>query len=342
MTKHTGSEILHRLLLTTSGLVAATVLGATAAVAGGPTGGSVAVGSATITNPSSTQTVVNQTSSKALINWNSFSIPGGSSVVFNQPNSSALTVNRVTGPEASSISGQLLANGNIWLINANGILFGRGAQVNVGALLATTSDISDDDFRNGRFRFSKSSADPRGSVINQGTITTAKGGSVILSAPQVSNEGLIQADLGTVILGGAKAFTVDLDGDNLIRYQITSPVDETPKDGSGAPASALVSNSGTISATGGSVLLTARAARSVENNVINNTGTIEATSASVSNGEVVLDAGPDGTVNTSGTIDASGRDAGQTGGTVSITGGTVNVADGAKIDASGDSGGGTI
>ena len=105
MMKHTGSGILRRLLLATSGLVASTLLGATAAVAGGPTGGSVAVGSATITTPSSTQTVVDQTSAKALINWNSFSIPGGSSVVFNQPNSASLTVNRVTGPEASAISG---------------------------------------------------------------------------------------------------------------------------------------------------------------------------------------------------------------------------------------------
>lgn len=71
----TGSKILHGLLLATSGLVGSTVIASTAAMAGGPSGGSVAVGSATIVNASPTQTVINQASNKALINWNSFSIP---------------------------------------------------------------------------------------------------------------------------------------------------------------------------------------------------------------------------------------------------------------------------
>ncbi len=175
MMKHTGSDILRGLLLATSGLVASAFLGSAAALAGGPAGGTVAVGSATITSPSSTSTVINQTSAKALINWNSFSIPGGSSVTFNQPGANAITVNRVTGADASAINGQMLANGNIWLINPNGILFGQGAQVNVGALIATTSDISDDDFRKGKFRFSNSAADPRGSVVNQGHHRRRKG-----------------------------------------------------------------------------------------------------------------------------------------------------------------------
>ena len=148
----TSSKILHGLLLATSGLVGSTVIASTAAMAGGgPTGGTVAVGSATIVNASPTQTVVNQSSKKALINWNSFSIPGGSSVKFNQPNRKSLTVNRVTGPNASTIDGALLANGNVWLINANGVLFGKGSQINVGALLATTSDLSDDDFKAGKY-----------------------------------------------------------------------------------------------------------------------------------------------------------------------------------------------
>ncbi|MBS0273178.1 MAG: filamentous hemagglutinin N-terminal domain-containing protein, partial [Proteobacteria bacterium] len=338
----TGSKILHGLLLATSGLVGSTLIASTAAMAGGgPTGGTVAVGAATIVNASPTQTVINQSSKKALINWNSFSIPAGSSVKFNQPNGKSLAVNRVTGPSASTIDGQLLANGNVWLINANGVLFGKGSQVNVGALLATTSDISDDDFKNGNYSFN-AAANPNASVVNKGTITASRGGSVVLSAPTVSNEGLIQADLGTVVLGGAKAFTVDMTGDNLLRYEITAPVDSTPRDANGNPASALVSNSGTIMAAGGHVMMTARAARNIENNVINNTGMVEATTVSSHNGEIDLDAGPDGTANTSGTLDASGTAQGQTGGAVNVTGGTVNVADGAKIDVSGNAGGGTV
>ena len=338
----TGSKILHGLLLATSGLVGSTIIASTAAMAGGgPSGGKVAVGAATIVNASPTQTVINQSSKKALINWNSFSIAAGSSVKFNQPNSKSLAVNRVTGPSASTIDGQLLANGNVWLINANGVLFGKGSQVNVGSLLATTSDLSDDDFKKGNYNFDPA-ANPNAGVVNKGTITAGRGGSVVLSAPTVSNEGLIHADLGTVVLGGAKAFTVDMTGDNLLRYEITAPVDSTPRDANGNAASALVSNSGTIMAAGGHVMMTARAARNIENNVINNTGMVEATTVSSHNGEIDLDAGPDGTVNDSGTLDASGAAQGQTGGTVNVTGGTVNVADGAKIDASGNAGGGTV
>ena len=340
--KTSRSQILHGALLATSALVGSTLLTSNVAMAGGPTGGTVAVGSATITNPSSTQTIINQSSKKAFIDWNSFSISSGSSVVFNQPNSKSLTVNRVTGPNASAIDGQLSANGNIWLLNANGVLFGRGSEVNVGALLATTSDLSDDDFRKGRYNFSKPSQNANASIDNQGTIHAANGGSVVLSGARVSNEGLIQADLGTVVLGGASTFTVDMTGDNLLRYQITAPVGAAPRDSKGNIAAALVSNSGTISASGGKILMTARAARNVEDNAINNTGMVEATSVSSRDGEIIFDAGPDGTVNAGGTVDASGRAPGQTGGSVSMTGGTVNVADGAKVDASGDQGGGSI
>ncbi|HXL98875.1 MAG TPA: filamentous hemagglutinin N-terminal domain-containing protein, partial [Rhizomicrobium sp.] len=337
----TGSHILRGILLASSCLVASPIVLATGAQAGGPTGGKVVVGSATVTTPTSTSTVITQSSNKALINWNSFSLSADSSVTFDQPNSKSITVNRVTGNAASAIYGDLYANGRIWLINGNGILFGKGSQINVGALIATTSDITDQDFRKGQYRFSVPSTSSTASVVNQGTIHAASGGSVVLSAPRVSNEGIIQADLGTVVLGGADAFTVDTKGDNLIRYQVTQAVSKTPTNADGSPAAALVSNSGTIMAAGGKVLMTARAARSVEDSVINNSGIVEATSVSAHDGEIDLDAG-DGTVTDSGTLDASGKAAGQTGGAVNVTGGTVNIADGAKIDASGDAGGGSV
>jgi filamentous hemagglutinin family protein len=337
-----GSRVLQGLLLATTAITGSSIIAATAAMASGPSGGTVVIGSATITNPSATQTTITQTSKKALINWNSFSISQGSTVTFNQPNSKSLTVNRVTGPNASAIDGQLLANGSVWLINANGILFGKGSEINVGALIATTSDITDDDFKSGNYSFSKPSSNPNASVTNLGTITTASGGSVVLSAPSVSNQGLIQANLGTVVLGGASTFTVDMTGDNLLRYQISAPVAQAPVDANGNPQSALVTNAGTIIANGGQVLMTARAAQSVQDDVINSTGMVQATSVSSHNGEIDLDAGPNGTVNESGTLNASAAVAGQTGGTVTITGQNVNVADGAKINVSGDTGGGTV
>src|SRR3977135_602041 len=120
---------------------------------------------------------------------------------------------------------------------------------------------------------------------------------------------------------------------------MTVPVSKNPKDSQGKPVAALVSNSGTISAQGGQILMTGLAARNVVDNVINTTGIIQARSASVRNGQVVLDAGEEGGVTAGGTIDVSGPRAGEGGGTLALVGEKITVADGARLDASGDSGG---
>ena len=307
-----------------------------------PSGASVASGSVKIAAPSETSTLIVQSSQKAIINWQSFSIGAASSVTFQQPNAAAIILNRITGPGSSAIDGNLFANGQVWLVNGNGILFGQGSHIDIGGLIATTSDIRDADFLAGRYDFGVASGNPNASITNRGSIKTATGGSAVLSAARVANEGVIEANLGHVVLGGADAFSVDFDGDNLLRYSITTPVSETPKGADGKPAPDLVSNSGTIAAQGGKILLTARAARNVVNNVINSTGIIEATTASVQNGEIVLDAGEDGAVSVAGNVDVSGKSAGQTGGTISLRGDTVTVADGARLDASGVAGGGTV
>jgi filamentous hemagglutinin family protein len=324
----TSAVLIRTLLLGTSCL---SVLAAAPAQAD-PTGGNVVFGQAAISSHGAT-TTIDQKSGKAIINWDSFSIAAGSTVRFNQPGAGAIALNRVLGSESSAIYGSLLANGQVWLINGNGILFGGGSKINVGGLIATTSDIANGDFASGSYNFSNASG---ASVVNQGTIRTRSGGSAVLSGASVSNQGLISADAGTVVLGGAAAFTVDFVGDNLIRYAITAP---PAKADNGAATG--VSNSGTISAAGGRVLMTARAAANVTDAVVNNTGMISATSAKLQNGEVVLDGG-DGDVVAGGTIDASGTASGQTGGSVAITGRNVTVADNARIDVSGDSGGGTV
>src|SRR5512143_3820679 len=255
------------------------------AVAAQPTGGTVVYGGATITNPSATSTLIKQSTNSTIINWQSFSLSSGSSVVFDQPNAAAIALNRILGGGVSQIDGSLSANGQVWIINANGILFGKGSQINVAGLLATTSDIADGDFASGQYNFSPSS-NPSASVDNAGTIHVANGGSAVLSAPHVSNSGLIQADGGQIVLGGASAFTVDFDGDDLLRYAITTPVSATPTDANGVAQKELVANSGTLNAAGGRILMTARAAANVADNVVNNSGMISATSAKVVNGEV--------------------------------------------------------
>src|SRR6185295_19975822 len=103
-----------------------------------PTGGSVVFGGATIALPNASTTLIKQTTNAAIINWQNFSLASGTSVVFDQPNAAAIVLNRVLGGGSSVIDGDLRANGQVWLINSNGILFGKNSQINVAGLLATT------------------------------------------------------------------------------------------------------------------------------------------------------------------------------------------------------------
>ncbi|MEY4966136.1 MAG: hypothetical protein RL274_1719 [Pseudomonadota bacterium] len=289
-----------------------------------PVGGSVVSGQAQISASGAT-TFIDQATSKAIINWQNFSVGQGAAVQFNQPSSSAITLNRVTGSTLSTIDGAMRANGQVWLLNPNGVLFGNGASINVGGLLATSADIADGDFQQGRYSFSGG----RGAVVNRGTIKAAPGGSVVLSAPNVANHGLIEASAGKVVLGGTEAFAVDFDGDRLLTYAV------------GASGKGEVLNAGTIRAAGGKVLMTARAAADVAGGVINNTGMVEAVSVREQNGEIILDA-EDGFAGNSGTLEASGKNAGEAGGSIQILGKTVGVADNAVINVSGDAGGGEV
>ena len=303
-----------------------------------PSGANIIAGQVEITTPNAANTVITQSSQKAIINWQSFSVASGGLVQFSQPNSAAITLNRVTGPSTSAIDGAIKANGQVWLINPNGVLFGQGAQIHIAGLLATTSDIANADFLAGNYNFTGST---NATVGNSGAIRAARGGSVVLSGSSVSNTGLIEATAGNVVLGGADAFTVDFAGDHLLSYAVTAPVARETTDANGSTQSAKVSNSGTIRTPGGKVLMTARSAANVADGVVNNSGVVEATSAHMEDGEIVLDAG-NGSASDSGSLNASGKGTGETGGMVQILGGAVTVSDDAKIDVSGDAGGGEV
>ncbi len=111
---------------------------------------------------------ITQTSNRAVMDWSSFSILKGEAVNISQPSSRSALLNRVVGNSASEIYGSLTANGQVFLINPNGILFGQGASVNVGGLVASSLDISDDNFMNAALTFYNDGA--AGSVVNQGGI----------------------------------------------------------------------------------------------------------------------------------------------------------------------------
>lgn len=304
-----------------------------------PVGGTVAQGSATIGQSGNTTTIT-QTTNKAVINWQSFSIGANELTQFVQPSSSSVTLNRVTGDQVSQILGKLKANGQIFLVNPNGIVFGNGAQIDVAALTATTHGITDQNFMAGNYRFDtpgKSNAQ----IINQGTITATDGGLVALVAPSVRNSGLIQARLGKVALASGNSFTLDLYGDSLILFHANDKIASQVTDASGKPVSALVQNDGKVYADGGSVLMTANVAKGVVDQAVNMTGLVSARAVDQQGGEIVLKGEDSGIVQVSGTLDASGKQAGQKGGTVNVLGEKVGLLDNASIDVSGDAGGGT-
>ena len=164
--------------------------------------------------------IVNQSTSSAIINWNTFNIRANESVRFNQPNSSSVALNRVIGGLGpSEIMGSLTANGRVFIINRDGILFGPGSVVNTAGFLATTNDIKNADFMAGRYNFNIPGR-PDASIVNQGTITATSGGFAALVAPGVRNSGTITATLGTVALASGNSFTLDMYGDKLITLAV--------------------------------------------------------------------------------------------------------------------------
>ncbi len=239
--------------------VAVSVLGFSGAVQAGPSGGQVVAGDATIT-PGALQTLIEQLSSKAVINWSDFSIDAGELVKFIHQNSSDVTLNRVTGDTVSQIKGALTANGNIFLINPNGIVFGAGAEVDVAGLLATTFDIADQDFMDGKFNFSGELMN-NASITNQGKIEVGSGGFVYLIAPNVENTGHILANVGRVTLANDGSYDIDLTGNGLVTFSVTDA------DLTGATGSVKNGPDGKIEA--GHVLLSGSETSAVMSSVVN-------------------------------------------------------------------------
>jgi filamentous hemagglutinin family protein len=228
-----------------------------------PVGGRVVSGDAEISGEGTSTTRIVQLTGRAVIDWRSFGIGADNAVVFVQPSSQSATLNRVTGDQVSIILGRLDANGHVLLINPNGIVFGAGAQVNVGSLIATTSDISNANFMAGRLTFDQPGRLGAG-VVNAGAITARDGGLVALVAPHVRNDGVIVAHLGKVALGAADTFTVDLYGDALINLALSDAHAGQLHQANGDAVTSLVTNTGRIEVAGGeAVLMTARTAKNV-------------------------------------------------------------------------------
>jgi filamentous hemagglutinin family protein len=295
-----------------------------------PVGGQVVNGSVTLGAPVNGAMAITQGTPQAIVNWRGFSIGGNESVNIQQPSASAVMLNRVVGTDASVIAGHLSANGKIFLVNPAGVLFSAGATVNVGSIVASALGIADKDFLAGNYHFLAAAGQPPGAVINQGSIQAGSGGTVALLGAHVDNSGTVAAKLGTVALGAGGDITLDFAGDGLTMLRI-----------GGAAAQALASNSGTLAADGGQVLMSAQSADALAGTVINQSGTVRAQSIAQRNGRIVLDGGTNGVTEVAGLVDATGG-AGLTGGHIDITGQYAALLDGARVDASGPAGGGRV
>ena len=292
-----------------------------------PSGGEIRAGNGDI-KQSGNEMRINQDSDRMAIDWDDFSVDEGSRVAFNQPGGDAAALNRVTGDQLSQIRGAIEANGQVFLVNPNGIVFGDTAQVDVGGLVASTLDISPDDFMAGDFTFE---GDSSSAIINQGNIRAGDEGYVALIAAEIINEGNIKAPRGDVMMGAGSRVTLDMGGP--IKIEVEEALLDT-----------YIEQGGAIQADGGRVYLTAKAAGDLAASVINHTGTTQArTLAENEQGEIWLMGDMDnGETQVAGTLDASApsslNSSGGDGGFVETSAAKVSIMDEATVTTRADEG----
>ena len=296
-----------------------------------PTGATVAAGQVTF-SPKESSLDVHQGSHKAIVNWQSFNIGKDASVNIHQPGADAALLNRVLSSDPSRILGSLNANGQVFLINPSGVIFGQGARVDVGGLVASSLNISDKDFLSGSYTFSGNT----GSILNQGAL---QGGFIALISPEIKNEGEIRASLSAIALASGDQAVLTFEGSDLIGLKVTD-----------ATVKSLIENKGVLIAPHGAVLLKASAAQSLVDSLIqsaggagglvlkNGTVQLVRSEGTMTSSDIRIDAGPRGGVSISGTLDASAH----AGGTITVTGQEVTAAAGASLNTSGPHGGGEI
>ncbi|MFY9459364.1 MAG: filamentous hemagglutinin N-terminal domain-containing protein, partial [Aquabacterium commune] len=271
-------------------------------------------------------TTLTQTAPVGIVRTEGFGIGATEAVRALQPTAQSTLWIDVTGAARSDILGSLTANGRVLISNPYGIYFGAGAQINVGALVATTLTPQAEGIAQGRILL-KDSGVPGGRVVNAGTLKAD--GTVALVAPQVVNEGVIEAH--RVGLAAASEVLVDVEGDGLVFFQL-----------GGAQVAQRLDQLGRITSDGGTVDLRANARAAMADTVLNLDGVVQARSLGQRGGVVYVDGGAQGRTEVKGAVDVSGLDSGERGGRVDITGQQLSVAASARIDARGDAGGGTV
>lgn len=288
-----------------------------------PVGGVNVDGTAVISSAGLT-TTVDQSTARAVINWDSFNVDTAETVRFQQPSVSAITLNRVTADaNPSQILGKIEANGRVVISNPNGMVFGPNSRTDVAGLIATTADISNSNFMNSDSLNFNVAGTPNAKIeIKEGariTSTLQEQGLVAIVAPQVVNRGIVMANAGTVVLAGAEKATLDLTGDGLVSFTVDNSASNT-----------MVHQAGQINAQSGRVFLTAKAASDVVEAVVNNNGIPDADA---------LVAGPNGLVLVEGNIDVSQNENATKPGKIEVKGRDIIARNGAELKATGTQGG---
>lgn len=278
-----------------------------------PTGMSVVAGQATAQTMGNLMQITNTPG--AILNWQQFNIDVGQTTQFIQQNAASQVFNRVTGGDVSQILGTLQSNGQVFLINPAGVFFGQGAVVDTAGFLASTLAASDTDLLNGHLRFNDSTG-TAGNIVNQGSLTTHSGGSIVLLAPSIENSGIIHADGEVLLAAGHSVTIVDM-------KHPTIGLTVASKSGDKAV------NLGQIISKNASLF----------SHLVKNSGVVEATGAQVGEGGVVRFIAQ-GDALVGGQVLAESTQ-GQ-GGEIDITGQRVAVLSGARISADGATGGGTV
>ncbi|MFJ4067194.1 MBG domain-containing protein [Pseudomonas sp. NPDC089996] len=293
-----------------------------------PQGGTVIGGQATITHGDNSMTV-NTVGNRTAIDWHSFSVGPDHKIVFNQPGSSSVTLNRVVGSDPSKIYGAVTSNGQLILVNPNGIWTGPRSHISSSALVASAGFLSEEQAR--QFATTgKLDIQLTGQTVNQGRITVHDNGMVALLGAQVTNAGVIQARKGSVQLATGPQATLDFHGDGLLNIAVGGKPGE--RGSVNADVTGGVHNSGEIDVGNGVVAISAAQAAKHLDSVINLGGKVSADGVSNDGGTIVL--GNAGRTDVTGTLSATGKK----GGSVKVQGDAVVVAKGANIDASGNQG----
>lgn len=285
---------------------------------------------------------INQASDKAILNWNNFNVAANESVNFQQPNQTSICLNRVDAANGmSQIHGNLTATGTIYLINQAGVLFGKTAQVNVGGIVASASDIANESFLSGPDQAGKihhvfdQASTLGGAIINKGVINVADRGLMAFLGSSVSNDGVINASLSEVHLASGNQFTLDFYGNHFIELAVGAPATQRGLDENGKPLpnGVNVSESAKITAKGGEVYLTSDAVQGVFDNLINMDGHIWAQHVSSEGGRIVLSAKGREKVQVTGNLIVSGANSKQRN-LIFISGENISIDKSAEVQAS--------